>query len=158
MEKSGPRVKFLAGGLALALLGPAADAQSAIIVFNNNLAGYLLAAGGDDLYLDFETDSNGFPVVTGNADLNGIPDVLGSIFSSQVTYSSPDHAGFPARVNISDINQGIDNEIGPMGAWTGTLRWDYGGLCARSGQGSERESNVMGAMTWRHAPVRTWLW
>jgi hypothetical protein len=127
------KVRSLTCAMALALLGYAADAQSAILVFNNNLAGYLAATGGDDLFVDFETDKNGAAVVAGNADGNSVGDVLGNIFSDDVSYSSPDHGTFPARVNLGDIDAGIDNEIGPMGTWDGVLRWDYAGFYSATG-------------------------
>jgi hypothetical protein len=118
----------------LMLLAYAADARAAIIVFNNNLAGYTAAAGGDDLFVDFETDKNGLPVVFGDADGDGEGDVVGDIFSDAVVYSTPSNAGFPDRVNIADIGQGIDNEIGPIDLdWDGILRWNYIGLYSATG-------------------------
>ena len=101
------------------------SAAGADITGVHNFFDYDTAVGGiHTLFIDFETDSLGNPAIPSeDFDGNEYFDVEGSVFSNLVMYSSPD---FPSsRVNIGDLDMGIDNEIGPFNAWDGTLAWDY---------------------------------
>ena len=86
-----------------------------------DFASYNAAVGGDHTqFIGFETDQTGTPIILPG----GTQNILGSVFSDDVTYSSPD---FPSSlVNIADIGGTIQNEIGPFNSWTGTLLADYG--------------------------------
>lgn len=120
---------------ALVLSTFAFSAHATIITYNGDSAGYDLATGGDDLFIDFETDSAGDPI--------GGSSALGDSFSNAITYFSPDAGATANSVNIADIGQGIDNEIGPHGNWTGVLRWEYDDLyLATAFTGIDLESNT----------------
>ncbi len=104
----------------------ASVAEADVTVFHN-FADYDAAVGGiHTLFIDFETDAEGKPLIPSeNFDRNEYLDIEGSVFSGDVTYSSPD---FPSsRVNFADVGMGVDNEIGPFNFWSGTLRWEYTG-------------------------------
>jgi hypothetical protein len=136
-----PMTRRITGHLAIAagFLCALPSAEAAITVYNN-LPAYQAAVGPDSLYVDFETSKLGGPVVFQDANVDGIPDVLGDVFSNDVTYSTP-NAQSP-RVNINDVDQGVDNEIGPYGTWDGVLRWDYTGSYKATGfTGVEVESS-----------------
>ena len=111
--------------LASVWAGFLTSAAGADITVFDNFFDYDIAVGGiHTLFIDFETDSRGNPVIPSeDFDGNGFFDIQGSVFSNLVVYSSPD---FPStRVNIGDIDMGVDNEIGPFNVWDGTLAWDY---------------------------------
>lgn len=100
------------------LAAAASFATAQTTIFTNDQAGYDAATGSViDLFVDFETDSNG------NAIDASIGTIDGGVFSNEVTYSSG--AGDPL-VAIGNIDSPIFNEIGPSNGFTGTLRWDYG--------------------------------
>ncbi len=105
--------------------GALARTVDASITVYDTFGAYDAAVGSNHtLFIDFETDKFGGTVSPSeDVDGNDIFDIEGDTFSFDVTYSSPD---FPSsRVNIADIDLGIDNEIGPFTEWDGTLRWDY---------------------------------
>lgn len=75
------------------------------------------------LRINFNTDADGGPLMPTDADGDFYHDLDGGIFSADVAYSSPDLLPDPLslRVNIDDVTP----QIGPMGGFSGTLRWDY---------------------------------
>jgi hypothetical protein len=111
--------------VVLIAAGALAQTADASITVYDTFGAYDAAVGSNHtLFIDFATDKFGGAVIPSeDVDDNGLLDIEGDTFSFDVTYSSPD---FPSsRVNIGDIGQGIDNEIGPFDSWDGVLRWDY---------------------------------
>jgi hypothetical protein len=112
----------------------AAPALADVEVFSDFASYNLALSGNHDLFVDFETDADGSPIAAfGDADGNGIGDIDGGTFSDDVVYSSPQHPGFPARVNIATISPPVLNEIGPLGTWDGVLCWSYPALQRATG-------------------------
>lgn len=110
--------------LASVWAGFLTSVTAADITVFDNFFDYDTAVGGiHTLFIDFETDSEGNPVIPSeDFDGNGSFDIEGSVFSNLVVYSSPD---FPSsRVNFGIAPQ-VDNEIGPFNEWDGTIAWDY---------------------------------
>lgn len=122
--------KILCTLASAALLGSGVHAQ--VEIFYDFAAYDAAVDGNQDVFIDFETTADGMSVVP-DEDSNGDGnfDIEGSIFSDIVDYDSPDMAS--SRVNIADIAQGIDNEIGPFDAWIGNLRWTYDGQYVATG-------------------------
>ncbi len=124
---SGPRIAAMLGACALFM---ASQANAALIsVGTANCGGFntcddsdfLSVTGGPlDVFIDFETDRFGNPIVQGNGP------IAGDAFSNLVTFSS--EAGTFGGGPSTDVDYGVIGgtaEIGPLGNFTGILAIDF---------------------------------
>lgn len=90
----------------VAVAGLAGVAMARPVAVYNDFASYNAAVGGIHTYFE---DFEGVDPSAGS--------VAGNVFNGTANYYSADSG----LVNIANIGQGIDNEIGPFGSWDGQL-------------------------------------